>query len=166
MPWPLTRPLYRLPRRRPPLTPPTPPCVVSQIAAWLGVAVLSSAAAFVYCFTHGAPRAAAAQPMLLYAALPLVLALPFDVLYAPSRFFFLTTLGRMLLPLQPISFPDFFVADVLTSMSKVLSDLERATCRMLNGQVRQEQHLACSQVSPHWPSRFLRGNELPKLGAW
>ncbi|GAQ92844.1 Predicted small molecule transporter [Klebsormidium nitens] len=106
-----------------------------KIAAWLGVAVLSSAAAFLYCFTHGAPRAAAAQPMLLYAALPLVLALPFDVLYAPSRFFFLTTLGRMLLPLQPISFPDFFVADVLTSMSKVLSDLERATCRMLNGQV-------------------------------
>lgn len=107
-----------------------------QIACWLGLVVVSSLALFLYCFTHGAPGLATVQPMALYAALPLLLALPVDVLHAPSRFFFLTTLGRMLLPLQPITFADFFVADVLTSMSKVLSDLERATCRMLNGQVR------------------------------
>lgn len=115
--------------------------LLSQIACWLGLTVLSSLALFVYLFAHGAPNLAAAQPMLLYAGLPLLLALPFDVLYAPSRFFFLTTLGRMLLPLQPITFPDFFVADVLTSMSKVLSDVERAGCRMLNGQASTDRCL-------------------------
>ncbi|KAI4378285.1 hypothetical protein MLD38_015783 [Melastoma candidum] len=37
---------------------------------------------------------------------------------------------------QPaISFCDFFLADVLTSMSKVFSDLERSVCRMVNRQV-------------------------------
>ncbi|KAL9274944.1 SPX and EXS domain-containing protein [Drosera capensis] len=37
---------------------------------------------------------------------------------------------------QPaISFSDFFVADIMTSMAKVFSDLERSACRMLHGQV-------------------------------
>ncbi|KAH9627372.1 hypothetical protein KSS87_001211 [Heliosperma pusillum] len=37
---------------------------------------------------------------------------------------------------QPaISFSDFFLADILTSMSKVLSDLERSVCRMVHRQV-------------------------------
>ncbi|XP_024397476.1 uncharacterized protein [Physcomitrium patens] len=35
----------------------------------------------------------------------------------------------------PISFADFFVADVLTSMAKVLSDVERSACRMYHRQV-------------------------------
>ncbi|KHG03757.1 SPX and EXS domain-containing 1 [Gossypium arboreum] len=36
---------------------------------------------------------------------------------------------------KPISFPDFFLADILTSMAKVFSDLERSVCRMLHNQV-------------------------------
>ncbi|KAI7732602.1 hypothetical protein M8C21_023748, partial [Ambrosia artemisiifolia] len=37
---------------------------------------------------------------------------------------------------QPaIAFADFFVADILTSMSKVFSDLERSVCRMVHRQV-------------------------------
>ncbi|CDP07550.1 unnamed protein product [Coffea canephora] len=34
-----------------------------------------------------------------------------------------------------ISFADFFLADILTSMSKVFSDLERSVCRMVHRQV-------------------------------
>ncbi|KAK8583359.1 hypothetical protein V6N13_022065 [Hibiscus sabdariffa] len=37
--------------------------------------------------------------------------------------------------LVPISFPDFFLADILTSMAKVFSDLERSACRMVHHQV-------------------------------
>ncbi|KAF4382619.1 hypothetical protein F8388_015447 [Cannabis sativa] len=36
---------------------------------------------------------------------------------------------------KAITFSDFFVADILTSMSKVLSDLERSACRMVHRQV-------------------------------
>ncbi|KAK7817023.1 putative lrr receptor-like serine/threonine-protein kinase [Quercus suber] len=36
---------------------------------------------------------------------------------------------------QAISFSDFFVADILTSMAKVFSDLERSVCRMVHQQV-------------------------------
>ncbi|PQP92856.1 SPX and EXS domain-containing protein 1 [Prunus yedoensis var. nudiflora] len=36
---------------------------------------------------------------------------------------------------KAISFPDFFLADILTSMAKVFSDLERSVCRMVRRQV-------------------------------
>lgn len=60
---------------------------------------------------------------------------PFDIFYLSTRFYLLRTLWRIVLPLQAISFSDFFVADILTSMSKVFSDLERSVCRMVHRQV-------------------------------
>ncbi|KAK9910616.1 hypothetical protein M0R45_034572 [Rubus argutus] len=60
---------------------------------------------------------------------------PFDIFYLSSRYFLLRTLWRIALPVQAITFPDFFLADILTSMSKVFSDLERSVCRMVRGQV-------------------------------
>ncbi|URE18848.1 EXS family [Musa troglodytarum] len=36
---------------------------------------------------------------------------------------------------KAITFSDFFLADIMTSMSKVFSDLERSVCRMVNKQV-------------------------------
>ncbi|XWS35726.1 hypothetical protein CRYUN_Cryun20dG0021100 [Craigia yunnanensis] len=73
--------------------------------------------------------------VILYVAVALVLVFPFDIFYLSSRYFLLRSLWRIALPLQPISFPDFFLADILTSMSKVFSDLERSVCRMVHRQV-------------------------------
>eukprot|EP00850_Spirogloea_muscicola_P015471 SM000118S25614 [mRNA] locus=s118:412109:416562:- [translate_table: standard] len=107
-----------------------------KIAAGLTVLVLTSMVAYLHLYaTYHLKNLAASQPVLLYCLLPLLLALPIDVFHAPSRYYFLGTLFRMMFPLQPITFADFFVADVLTSMAKVLSDVERAACRMANGQV-------------------------------
>lgn len=106
-----------------------------RIAGALTAVVLISMVSYFYLFSNGSINLAAAQPVLLYCLLPLVLTLPFDVLYAPSRYYFLNTLFRLTFPFQPISFADFFVADILTSMAKVLSDVERAVCRMSHGQV-------------------------------
>ncbi|KAL5132158.1 Xenotropic and polytropic retrovirus receptor 1 [Glycine soja] len=68
--------------------------------------------------------------VLLYAAAVMVLIFPFDIFYFSSRYFFLRTLWRI-----AISFADFFLADILTSMAKVFSDLERSVCRMVHRQV-------------------------------
>ncbi|KAH9732217.1 EXS domain-containing protein [Citrus sinensis] len=73
--------------------------------------------------------------VLLYIAIAIVLIFPFDIFYLSSRYFFLRTLWRIALPLQAITFPDFFLADILTSMAKVFSDLERSICRMVHRQV-------------------------------
>eukprot|EP00250_Pteridium_aquilinum_P010316 c19293_g1_i1 orf=582-1868(-) len=105
-----------------------------MIASWVTLIVLTSMTAYLYLSSHN-NFLAASQPVLLYSVLPLMLVLPFDALFITSRIFFLRTMVRIFLPLQPITFADFFVADILTSMAKVLSDLERATCRMFHGQV-------------------------------
>ncbi|RDX71767.1 SPX and EXS domain-containing protein 1, partial [Mucuna pruriens] len=73
--------------------------------------------------------------VLLYILVAVILIFPFDIFYLSSRYFFLRTLFRIAFPLQPITFPDFFLADILTSMAKVFSDLERSVCRMVNKQV-------------------------------
>lgn len=107
---------------------------IMMIASWITLIVLTSMTSYLYLSSHNS-YLAASQPVLLYSVLPLMLVLPFDVFYVTSRIFFLRTLLRIFLPFQPITFADFFLADILTSMAKVLSDLERATCRMFHGQV-------------------------------
>ncbi|OIV98753.1 hypothetical protein TanjilG_24924 [Lupinus angustifolius] len=90
---------------------------------------------YLYLYSHGEVSLAASQPVLLYIVVAVILIFPFDIFFLSSRFFFLRTLWRIAFPLQPITFPDFFVADILTSMAKVFSDLERSVCRMVNRQV-------------------------------
>ncbi|KAJ8449997.1 hypothetical protein Cgig2_029359 [Carnegiea gigantea] len=64
--------------------------------------------------------------VLLYIAAVMLLIFPFDIFYLSSRYYLLKTLWRIVLPLQAsklfyraITFSDFFLADILTSMSKV-----------------------------------------------
>ncbi|XP_031490961.1 uncharacterized protein LOC116258037 isoform X3 [Nymphaea colorata] len=106
-----------------------------KCATWMTIIVPTSMTAYLYLYSHGEVSLAASQPVLLYTAVFMVLIFPFDIFYLSSRYFFLKTLWRIILPLQPITFADFFIADILTSMSKVLSDLERSVCRMVHRQV-------------------------------
>ncbi|XP_010246611.1 PREDICTED: SPX and EXS domain-containing protein 1-like isoform X3 [Nelumbo nucifera] len=104
-------------------------------ATWMTIIVPTSMTAYLYLYSHGEVSLAASQPVLLYAIVVMVLLFPFDIFYLSSRYYLLRTLWRIFLPLQPISFSDFFLADILTSMAKVFSDLERSVCRMVHRQV-------------------------------
>ncbi|XP_004487374.1 uncharacterized protein [Cicer arietinum] len=106
-----------------------------KCATWMTIIVPTSMTAYIYLYSHGEVSYAASQPVLLYAAIMLVLIFPFDIFYFSSRYFFLRTLWRIVFPLQAISFADFFLADILTSMVKVFSDMERSVCRMVHRQV-------------------------------
>ncbi|PIA42652.1 hypothetical protein AQUCO_02000237v1 [Aquilegia coerulea] len=106
-----------------------------KCATWMTIVVPTSMTSYLYLYSHGEVSLAASQPVLLYAAVAMLLIFPFDIFYLSSRYYLLRTLWRILLPLQAITFSDFFVADILTSMAKVLSDLERSACRMVHRQV-------------------------------
>ncbi|KAK1260392.1 hypothetical protein QJS04_geneDACA023781 [Acorus gramineus] len=66
---------------------------------------------------HG-PQPPPGRRVILYAAVLMVIIFPFDIFYLSSRYYLLKTLWRIMFPLQAITFADFFVADILTSMSK------------------------------------------------
>ncbi|KAL0360708.1 UNVERIFIED_CONTAM: SPX and EXS domain-containing protein 3 [Sesamum radiatum] len=106
-----------------------------KCATWMTIIVPTSMTAYLYLYSHGEVSLAASQPVLLYAAVAMTLIFPFDIFYLSSRFFLLRTIWRIMFPLQAISFADFFLADIFTSMSKVFSDLERSVCRMVHRQV-------------------------------
>ncbi|CAN0896974.1 SPX and EXS domain-containing protein 1 [Linum grandiflorum] len=111
-----------------------------KIAMWMTIVVPSSMTAYLYLYSHGEVSLAASQPVylpyvtthtktshlflqvLLYCAVTMILIFPFDIFYLSSRYFLLRTIWRILFPLQAcnaITFADFFLADILTSMSKV-----------------------------------------------
>ncbi|XP_051123600.1 uncharacterized protein LOC127246342 isoform X2 [Andrographis paniculata] len=106
-----------------------------KCATWMTIIVPTSMTAYLYLYSHGEVMLAASQPVLLYAAVAMTLIFPFDIFYLSTRYFLLRTVWRIVLPLQAISFADFFLADIFTSMSKVFSDLERSVCRMVHRQV-------------------------------
>ncbi|XP_058737271.1 uncharacterized protein LOC131609589 isoform X2 [Vicia villosa] len=106
-----------------------------KCSTWMTILVPTSMTSYLYLYSHGEVSLAASQPVLLYIFVAMLLIFPFDIFYLSSRYFFLRTILRIAFPLQPISFPDFFLADIFTSMAKVFSDLERSVCRMVNKQV-------------------------------
>ena len=108
---------------------------VFNAAAWCSAVFVGNVAVFLRAAVRGHDSLAAWMPVLLYAAAPVVIFSPWDVWHARSRRFFARTMWRMVTPVQPISFADFFLADIACSMAKSFSDVERAVCSMLMGAV-------------------------------
>nr|CAD1818865.1 unnamed protein product [Ananas comosus var. bracteatus] len=106
-----------------------------KCATWMTIVVPTSMTAYLYLYSHGEVTLAASQPVFLYCIVLMLLISPFDIFYLSSRYYLLRTFWRIILPIQAITFSDFFLADIMTSMSKVFSDLERSVCRMVNRQV-------------------------------
>ncbi|KAF6265024.1 EXS family-domain-containing protein [Scenedesmus sp. NREL 46B-D3] len=101
------------------------------------------------------PLAPLLVPPLLYLSLALALLLPVNVLRKSSRMFFACTLLKVLVPLQPVGWADFLLADMLTSLAKSSSDITRSACLMLHGPLAHPFHpysataaSACGYLSP------------------
>ncbi|CAI0460664.1 unnamed protein product, partial [Linum tenue] len=133
-----------------------------KVAMWMTIIVPSSMTAYLYLYSHGEVSLAASQPVstqfgmnydrwavsmcsallcccnafdipLRYILLVIALLLVEDPL--ADSFPSTVVLYGFIFLLQAITFADFFLADILTSMSKVFSDLERSVCRMVHRQV-------------------------------
>ncbi|KAI3436190.1 hypothetical protein D9Q98_002245 [Chlorella vulgaris] len=118
-----------------------------QVCNVLTAVILASGCSFLYLLTWGLRELAALQPPLLYTSLLVLLLFPGSLLFRASRLFFAGTLWRVFTPLRPVSWADFLLADVLTSLAKALSDTERAVCSMMTGPVLEPNQQACSDGS-------------------
>ncbi|CAK9223805.1 unnamed protein product [Sphagnum troendelagicum] len=105
-----------------------------KIASCMTVVVLTSMTAYLYFYSQNMILEAALQPILLYVLMSVLLWLPSNVLYMRTRFDFLRTIVRLTFPIQTVSFAESLMADVLTSLAKPISDMERSICRMYHHQ--------------------------------
>lgn len=105
----------------------------TQTALFFTSLVLSTAGGFCYCCLQGWHTAAQSMPVIAYMLVLMVLLLPVNMLNVNSRLFFASTLRRVLIPLQEVTWSDFLLADVLTSLSKCTSDIAKATCGLAAG---------------------------------
>ncbi|CAM8956144.1 unnamed protein product [Rhodiola kirilowii] len=106
-------------------------------------------------------------PLGLILILTAVLFFPFNILYRSSRFFFLASVFHCIFaPLYKVTFPDFFLADQLTSQVQAFRSLEFYICYYGWGDFKLRQNSCKSSdvyntfffivaVIPYW-SRLLQ----------
>eukprot|EP00775_Hariotina_reticulata_P006247 gene6247-6483_t len=107
--------------------------------AYSCIALASLAGCAALC-TMQDTRMALLVPPVFYCSMLIILVMPVNVLRKGSRLFLSRTLLRVLLPLQAVSWADFLLADMLTSLAKSSSDMSRSVCLMLDGPVVHPQH--------------------------
>lgn len=74
--------------------------------------------------------------------------------------FFSATFFRVATPYRHMSWSDFLLADILTSLAKPLSDCERALCHLLSGPVmlpHSTDQVSCSALNSLAPSSGVDG---------
>eukprot|EP00891_Asterochloris_glomerata_P005844 jgi/Astpho2/5844/e_gw1.00080.60.1_t len=120
---------------------------VFQAAGLITAVVVMSAAAFTTHAVRYQGVGAAPHPPLVYAVLLGFLLLPINFAFPDSRMFFAHTLFRVITPFREVTWSDFLLADVLTSLAKPLSDAERAVCHLLTGPVMLPASTVCGSSS-------------------
>ena len=106
-----------------------------------------SAFSFLALTMNGNLSAAAMQPIILYVSALLVLVMPFPVLFRDTRKYFASTFWRVITPVRKVTWGDFLLADILTSLAKGLSDVERAVCSMVSGPILSGAQEQCTDAS-------------------
>ncbi|XP_015895052.3 phosphate transporter PHO1 homolog 3 [Ziziphus jujuba] len=80
-------------------------------------------------------------PLFLLVSVIVTLLLPLNIIYRSSRFFFLTCLFHCICaPLYKVIFPDFFLADQLTSQVQAIRSLEFYICYYGWGDYKKRQN--------------------------
>jgi hypothetical protein len=85
---------------------------------------------------------------LTYMGLALLLLLPAHVLARGSRALFVGTVWRVLLPLDEVTWSDFLLADMFTSLAKSCMDLERSLCHTATGGLQAERSAWQAAANP------------------
>lgn len=116
---------------------------LARVLVCFAAACLAASAALCAAGGQAATAAAILVPPLMYSTAAALMLLPVNALRRPSRVFFCRTLGRVLIPSRPVSWADFLLADILTSLAKSSSDLSRSTCLILHGEAAATRSGCC-----------------------
>lgn len=80
------------------------------------------------------PNMALLVPCFFYITLIVLAVCPMKILYKDARVFFIRTLFRALCPVQNVTFSDFILADILTSLAKAMAEMQLALCLLVTGE--------------------------------
>ena len=94
--------------------------------------ILASSAFFLFCALFGFEILAIKQAEALYLVTLVLFLLPGDRIFGKQRRFFVSTVFRIAVPLREVSFADFLLADVITSLARPLADTAVVGCRVLS----------------------------------
>ena len=109
---------------------------LARLAAIVTALTGGSGAAFAASLASGSTALAALHPPALYAGLAAAAAAPLHVGPAPAaRMLFAATAARVATPYRPVTWSDFLLADVATSLAAPLAGGARAVCHAVTAGV-------------------------------
>jgi hypothetical protein len=109
---------------------------LARLAALATAVTAGSGAAFAAALASGSTGVAAMHPPALFAGLTAAAAAPLHVGPAPAaRLLFVSTAARVATPVRPVTWSDFLLADVATSLAAPLAGGARAVCHALTAGV-------------------------------
>lgn len=126
---------------------------LARVLVCFAAACLAVSAALCAKGGDTATAAAILVPPLMYSTAAFLMLMPVNAFRRPSRAFFCRTLGRVLVPAQSVTWADFLLADILTSLAKSSSDLSRSSCLILHGEPAAVLSFAWDQLRSAQSSR-------------
>eukprot|EP00210_Caulerpa_lentillifera_P008793 g8389.t1 len=101
---------------------------VLQIATVFSTLLLTASTVFLTALASNFQQLANWTPMVFLLICLLIWLMPINAFYGQNRIDFFKTCGRVLVPILPVRFTDFLLADVLTSLARSISDSVRGVC--------------------------------------
>lgn len=114
-----------------------PALQMMQIASFLTIVCCTCSAAFAALAAASALGSAELTAVVMYFFAALLLVAPLNIFAMSGRQFFGKTLQRVLLPFQEVSWADFLLADIMTSLSKSSGDLAKMVDIVITGKCRR-----------------------------
>ena len=93
-------------------------------------------------------------PLILYGVYLAMLICPLPILYPRTRWWFLRTLSRIVLPIKSIRFADFFLADLMISLTFFWTSIYLSSCFYLTSPYSEKIPIVCN-VKTSWISASL-----------
>ncbi|QDZ18346.1 EXS domain-containing protein [Chloropicon primus] len=103
---------------------------VFKMAHFSSLIILGSSSFFLFCTLFEFEILAVRQAEALFFTLVILMIFPGNRVFGKQRRFFVSTLWRIALPFWEVSFADFLLADVVTSLARPLADTAVVGCRI------------------------------------
>lgn len=114
---------------------------IFQIASVLSTLLLTFGAVFLTALTHNFDQLATWSLMVFLGLCLVVWLMPSRGFYRQTRIAFLKTCGKVLFPVFRVTFSEFLLADILTSLARSIADWVRGVCVLTFSSISETSEL-------------------------
>lgn len=95
------------------------------------------------------------MPSILFLTYLILLFLPFKIFYYKTRWWLIRHLGRLIFPVRRVAFADFFLADLMTSLTFFWASIYFGICYYMDGTLDDDKVVSVCAVKTSWVATLI-----------